>query len=90
MVSGFTMLTTSFISERPMASAALLKQRRSSSVKRSRPGTSDLSVRFSSSRYSFCSVTSRHSNRATVAITGRWTQSTPRSPSLSILASLPQ
>jgi len=33
---------------------------------------------------------SRHSNRATVAITGRWTQSTPRSASLSILASLLQ
>jgi len=65
------MLTTSFINDRPIASAASARERRSSSVKRSRPGTLDLSVRFSSRKYSFCSVNSRHSSRGTVAITGR-------------------
>jgi len=73
------MLTTSFINDRPIANAASASDQRSSSVKRSRPGIFFLSIRFSRRRYSFCSVNSRHSKRATVAITGSPAQFNPSS-----------
>jgi len=81
IVSGFTMPTTRRISFRPIASAASIRERRSSSVKRSRPLILDFGIRFSARRYSFWSVSSRHSIRATVAIRGSPAQLNRREPS---------
>ena len=66
----------SFISDRPIASAASSRDRRSSSVKRMRPETFPLRIRFSRRRYSFWSVSSRQSSRAT----GRSPAREPRPP----------
>ena len=62
----------------------------SSSVNRTRPETFSLRMRFSNRKYSFCSVSSRQSSRATVAITGIPTQSNPCSASFSILCAPPR
>jgi len=78
-------LAPSFISDRPIANAASVRDRRSSSVNRMRPDTFSLRMRFSKRRYSFCSISSRLSRWANVAITGKSTQSGLRSTPFSIL-----
>jgi hypothetical protein len=59
--------------------------RRSWSVNRIRADTFSLGVRLSTRTHSFWSVSSRHSGRATVVITGSPAQSSPRSTAFSIL-----